>query len=99
MVWCGVAGHGVAWCGLVCFTVVRCGLVWCDVAWYGGAWLSVMVMGDEFRVMTQRSLICYVEEMGPETVGFGGLNGLLLPGHPSKKMGGFAPHLFRLASR
>ncbi len=44
---------------------------------------------------TQRSLISYFSEIGPEIVGCGGLSGPLLPGNLSKKVGGFAPHLFQ----
>ncbi len=44
---------------------------------------------------TQRSLISYFSEIGPEVVSSGGLNGPLLPGDLTKKVGGEAPHLFQ----
>ena len=42
----------------------------------------------------QRSSIFHVHEIGFEIVCFGGLNGTLLPGNLSEKVGGEAPHLF-----
>ncbi len=48
-------------------------------------------------LQSQRSLISYFLEIGPEIVGFGGLNGTLLPDKIGKG-GGEAPHLFHVAS-
>ena len=62
-----------------------------------GPWVcrSIGGPGSPCVMGPQRSLISYVCEIGPEIVDCGGVNGPLQTRSQSKKVGGFANHLFR----
>ncbi len=57
-------------------------------------WLGSAGLNTPQDRCTQRSLVSYFQELGSEIVGFGGLDGPLLPGSRLEKVGGEAPAFF-----